>query len=524
MSDLSLRRRSLLLGGVGGAVGLAMLGHGTAAAAADPPQPPIFDFDTGNGIDISFQPDARAGQQPSAGAYAPMDLTSAWVNHVSAIAWFDTVAPYHPTAVGVYTRVARRPASESATNRNMNIGIFHSSYQMIKALVPEVLPELARLMVAVGLNPNDESEDPTTPVGIGNLAGKGVIAARARDGMNLLGDDGRRYNPRPFADYTGYQPVNTAYELTNPSRWQPQLTPHRRRLGAGTADKGVFTVQHFATPQMRLIKPYTFQDPAQFRLAPPDFTDHHRRGEYKRSVDEVLAASAALTDAQKVMAELFDNTQLGIGHAAVATARRHKELGLHGWAQLFLAHSTAIIDAVIAIWHQKARYDAVRPASAIRHVYGHRPVTAWGGPGKGTVHDMPADEWASYLNTGTTPSTRRAGRRSAPRGRRRRGASSTTTPWTGRLPLRPAGRRWRRGSLQPARSFCTGQPGPTLSMTVPSVGCGAGCISGRRSSGPSGSVSSSATGPMSSCSGTSTVTLRTDLHQASSFTTKGRTP
>jgi len=403
VSDSSLRRRSLLLGGVGGAVGLASLGYSTAAFADDPPNTPIFNFDTGNGIDISFQPDARAGQQPSAGAYAPMDLTSAWVNHISAIAWFDTVAPYHPTAVGVYTRIPRRPASESATNRRMNIGIFHSSYQMIKALVPDIAPELARLMVAVGLDPEDESEDPTSPVGIGNLAGKGVLAARARDGINLLGDAGRRYHPRPFADYTGYEPVNTVYDLVDPSRWQPLLTPHRRRLGAGQGDKGVFIGQHFALPQLREVKPYTYRDPSQFRLAPPDHSDHRRRGDYKRSVDEVLAASAGLTDERKVMAELFDNTQLGIGHSAVAKARRHTELGIHGWARLFLAHSTAILDTLIAVWHHKTRYDAVRPVTAIRHVYGHRRVTAWGGPGKGTVSDIPGDEWASYLNTPDHP-------------------------------------------------------------------------------------------------------------------------
>jgi hypothetical protein len=398
---LSLRRRSLLLGGVGGAAALA-LGH-SGTAAAQPPAPPPFDFDTGNAIDISFQPDGNAGQQPSAGLYAPMDMASAWVNHLAAIAWFDAVAPYHPTAVGVYTRVGRRPAGESATNRSMNFALFHASYQVIKAMVPEVVPELTRLMIALGLDPSDESADPTSPVGIGNLAGKGVIAARARDGMNLRGDEGRRYNPKPFADYTGYQPVNTAFDLVNPSRWQPQLTPHRRRLGAGVGDKGVFTVQQFAIPQMRLVKPYTFEDPGQFRLAPPDFSDHHRRRTYKRSADEVLEASAALTDEQKVMAEFFDNTMLGIGHSAVATARRHDELGVPDWAQLFLAHSTAILDTLIAVWHHKARYDAVRPVSAIRHVYGSRPVTAWGGVGMGTVDDLRADEWTSYLNTGDHP-------------------------------------------------------------------------------------------------------------------------
>ncbi|GAA4733314.1 DUF6851 domain-containing protein [Phytohabitans rumicis] len=395
---LSLRRRSLLLGGVGGAAALATPRDSAMAAA-----PQIdFDFDTGNALDIN-QGDEAVGQSPATVFLNPSDEAMwAWVKHLSAIAWFDAVAPYHPTAVGVRTRVGRRPSSESATNRNMNIALLYASYQVIKAGVPEQAPGLAQLMTVLGLDPADESVDPTSPVGIGNLAGKGAVASRERDGMNLLGDEGRRYNPRPFADYTGYQPVNTAYELTNPSRWQPQMAPHRRRLGAGVGDKGVFTIQHFIAPQLGLIKPYTYADPGQFHLAPPDHTDHHRRTAYKRSVDEVLEASAALTDEQKVMAEFFDNNTAGIGHSPAVAARRHG-LGLDGWTQMFLTHAMAVFDTLIAVWHYKAKYDAVRPFSAIRHVYGHRPVTAWGGPGKGTVHDLPGDEWASYLNVEDHP-------------------------------------------------------------------------------------------------------------------------
>jgi hypothetical protein len=332
-----------------------------------------------------------------------MDVTLfIWFTQSTVIAWFDAVAPYHPTAVGVHTRIGRRPASESATNRNMNTALFHASYQVLKAAVPDQAPLFGQVMASVGLNPDDESVDPTSPVGIGNLAGKGVAAARARDGMNLLGDVGRRYNPRPFADYTGYRPVNTAFELVDPSRWQPQLTPHRRRLGAGPGDKGIFTVQQFVTPQMRLTKAYTFKDPGQFRLAPPEFSDRHRARDYKRSVDESLEASAALTDEQKVKAEFFDNKLIGIGQPPAVAARKRK-LDVHGWVQLLTIHNTAVYDALVAVWHQKVKYDAVRPFSAIRHVYGSRPVTAWGGVGKGTVNDMPADEWASYLNVGDHP-------------------------------------------------------------------------------------------------------------------------
>jgi len=408
VSDSPLRRRSLLLGGLGaagGALALATLGNAAAAAAADPP--PAFDFDTGNFIDFFSPTDANAGVSVSASLFAPMDVTIfIWINHLTVLAWFDAVAPYHSTAVGVHTRVARRPASESATNRNLNIALIHASYQVVKSVVPEQTPVIRQMLTVLGLNPDDESVDPTTAVGIGNLAGKGVVAARRRDGMNLLGDEGRKYHPKPFADYTGYRPVNTAYELVDPAHWQPALTPHHRRLGPGPGDKGVFTVQHFVTPQMGLVEPNAFRDPARFRLAPPDHTNNPRSRDYKRAVDEMLSASANLTDAQKVNAEFFDNKLLGIGQALAVAGRnndRQGQLGIHGWAHMFFVDSTAVFDALIVVWHNKVKYDAVRPFSAIRHVYGHRPVRAWGGIGKGTVNDMPADEWASYLKVGDHP-------------------------------------------------------------------------------------------------------------------------
>ena len=54
--------------------------------------------------------------------------------------------------------------------------------------------------------------------------------------MNQLGDEGgRQYNRRPYEDYTGYKPVNTAYKLSDPSRWQPLLTLARQRYVHGSA-------------------------------------------------------------------------------------------------------------------------------------------------------------------------------------------------------------------------------------------------------------------------------------------------
>jgi hypothetical protein len=403
----SPRRRSLLLGGLGGASTAALGTWGlSGTAAADEPTGSAaeaaagFDFATGN-----FIRDLMPQLRPLRDVFAPMDVTVLHrFIHLSTTAWFDATAPYHPTAVGVHSRLRRRPSSESADNTNKNIAAMYATYRVIRGVEPGRDSSFRNLMIEVGLNPDDNSVDPTSPIGIGNLAGQAVVAFARQDGMNQLGDMGRRYNGQPYEDYTGYQSVNTAFDLVNPSRWQPKLGTHNRRLGGGAGDLGIFTVQQFANPQMALVKAHTYRDPSQFKLAPPSFTDHTRVTEYKHSVDEILAASAGLTDETKMKAEFFDNKIMGLGFSVAAAAMAHQdELDYDGWIHLMLTNSVALYDTLIAAWYQKTLYDAVRPHSAVRHVYGSKKVTAWGGPGKGTVTDMPANEWASYLNLGDHP-------------------------------------------------------------------------------------------------------------------------
>jgi hypothetical protein len=361
-----------------------------------------FDFDNGNVIRDLVTTNAGGGFPP-ADAMAPGDaFTYTWITHLFQMSWFDAVAPYHPTALGVHSRIPRRPAEEGATNRNKNIAILYASYQVVQAVFAERAPVMRQVMGALGLDPDDRSEDPATAVGIGNIAGRSIVEARAHDGMNHLGDEGRAYHRRPFADYTGHQPVNTAHELTHPTRWQPALGPHRRRVGGGPGDLGVFTVQEFATPQLRLVQPYTYDEPGRFALAAPAHLDAADAAAYRAAVDEVLAASAALTDEQKVKAEFFEYTPASVTLAPRAAALSH-DLDLDGWVHLFMVTSLARFDDLIATWHHKHAHDAVRPFSAVRHVYGDTEVTAWGGPGQDTVDDIPADQWESYLPVGSHP-------------------------------------------------------------------------------------------------------------------------
>ncbi|MFD0319236.1 DUF6851 domain-containing protein [Streptomyces flavalbus] len=405
----TLGRRSLLVGGASAMAMSTLLFARTAGAATEEAPHIDFDLDTGNYVKWAQPSDEQAGHAASLTVIAPMDATVfLWTNRAAILAVFDALAPYHESAVGLHSRIPRRPSSESVTNRNMNIAVIHAQLGIWKRLLPTAVGALRQMMTALGLDPDDTSEDLSSPVGIGNVASRKVWEFLEHDGMNLLGDEGgRKYNRTPWADPTGYRPVNTAYELVNPSRWQPQLGPHNgRRVGGGNGDMGIYVAQHFVTPQAGRTTPHIFSDPSRYHLAPPTHSDHTNPRAYKRSVDEIIEASANLDDKRKVLAEVMDNKLWGIGHSSIVVARqndRDDHMGVHGWAHWVLISILSTFDTLIAAWYQKAKYDAVRPASAVRHVYGRSKLTAWGGPGVGTVNDIRADEWASYLPVSDHP-------------------------------------------------------------------------------------------------------------------------
>ena len=107
-------------------------------------------------------------------------------------------------------------------------------YTYFQYVWPKYDSRWRRMMNALKLDPDDESlcaagATECLPVEIGNTAARVAIAARLNDGMNSDGNITRKYNPMPFEDYTGYEPVNTAYNLADASRWQPAI--QRQRYG-----------------------------------------------------------------------------------------------------------------------------------------------------------------------------------------------------------------------------------------------------------------------------------------------------
>jgi hypothetical protein len=97
-------------------------------------------------------------------------------------------------------------------------------------------------------------------------------------------------------------------EVSDASRWQPDIVDN---------GYGIFRAQQFVTPQYRLVKPYSYQTPHVFRAPQPKASNIRSRALYQQQVDQVLAASAAMTDRQKMVAELFENKIASLGFSAL---------------------------------------------------------------------------------------------------------------------------------------------------------------------------------------------------------------
>ncbi|CAH0991167.1 hypothetical protein SIN8267_01269 [Sinobacterium norvegicum] len=352
-----------------------------------------YDLDTGNAaveIVIPAAVPAIFEASPSGGDATLVLRTTTLITN----GWFDAAAPYHPTATGVYSDLGRRPADESDDNTAINTALLHASYHVLSSLYPARNGEWRVMLQNAGLNPDDQSQDLTTAVGIGNQAGQAVVLARQNDGMNQLGNEGDQlYHQQAYADYTNFEPVNTAYTLTDPSKWQPAIV---------ASGHGLFKVQQFVTPQLMLTEPYSYRSPKRFRSPVPRASNVENWGQYVAQANAVLEASANMTDEQKMYAELFDNKIFSLGFSAVFAAQS-QGLSLMEFIQYDFLTNMAAYDTSIIIWQEKRRHNAVRPFSAIAHIYGDQPVTAWGGAYQGTVTDLPAKQWTSYLGVADHP-------------------------------------------------------------------------------------------------------------------------
>jgi len=314
----------------------------------------------------------------------PVNARALAVVHTSM---YDAWAAYDAVAVG--TRLGgslRRPAAER-TVASKSMAISYAAYRALLNLFPARSADFRAFMTALGYDPDDASTDPASPAGVGNQAAAAVLAFRATDGSNQAGG---------YADTSGYLPVNNPDQVNDPFRWQPLRHP--------TATGGT-VVQKFVTPHWRDVTPFALTSPNQFLPPGPTRTTLLL---LDQEVTDTLLQSATLTDLSKVRAEYWADgpeSETPPGHwclfaQAVSRARGHS---LDADAKLFFALANAELDASIASWNAKRRWDYVRPITAVRVRKAGQLVLAWAGPYKGT-RLIRGETWHPYqLATFPTP-------------------------------------------------------------------------------------------------------------------------
>jgi len=312
----------------------------------------------------------------------PMVARALAVTHTAT---YDAWAAYDAHAMA--TRVGgalRRPPNER-TDANKAGAVSFAAYRALLDLFPTEQAVFDSLMQRLGLDPSDRSTDVTTATGIGNTAAAAVLAFRHQDGANQLGD----LAPGPYADYTGYKPVNTPAEIVDPNRWQPLLVPN---------SQGVVAAQQFVAPYWGFVTPFALTSGAQFR--PATMPNLYPSAGYAEQAQEVIDYNANLTDEQKTIVEYWADgpaSELPPGHWTLFAewVSQRDAHTIDDDVKMFFALTNALLDVSIAVWDCKRVFDSVRPITAIRFLMAGQEIRAWGGPYKGTQTIL-GEQWRPY--------------------------------------------------------------------------------------------------------------------------------
>ncbi len=303
---------------------------------------------------------------------------------------FDAWAAYDAKAVGTQLGgTLRRPLGES-TDSNKNVAISYAAYRTLVDLFPSQKNQFDAFMKALNLDPSNTTTDTTTPAGIGNVTANANILYRHADGSNQLGD----LNAGAYTDYTSYAPLNDVNTLRDPSKWQP----------LPTANGGS---QTFTTPHWYLVKTFAIgQTGTRTKLLPKSPAINTGKA-FEKQAQELLDLSAGLNDLTKSTAAYWVDkagTVTPPGHwfqFAQYVSRRDKHT-LDDDAKMFFALGNAMLDVSVEVWDIKRHYESVRPVTAIRNLFNGKPVSAWGGPEKGT-QTISGETWQSFIPTPPFP-------------------------------------------------------------------------------------------------------------------------
>ncbi|TBN00469.1 phosphatase PAP2 family protein [Hyunsoonleella flava] len=313
-------------------------------------------------------------------------ITSRYLGLIS-VAVFDAWSRYDEKAIPVYLNdVERRPKNEQSL-KNKEIAISYAAFRAMNEYYYSDKKLFEDFMRELGLDPSNESLDPNTPEGIGNLAAKAVIEARKGDGANQYGEEDGS-DGKPYFNYVGYEPVNSADKNVDANRWQPKYFSDGK---GGTFAPGCLT------PYWDKVKPIALKSGGQFRPGPPPMIGSEQ---LEKEVQEVIEMQANLTDYQKALVEFMRDGPQSVQQAghwlkfAQDVSRRDNHT-LDQDVKMYFYNQVVAMDAFIASWDSKMFYDYARPYALVHEYYQNQKIKAWGGEGKGMI-EMDGKQWRPY--------------------------------------------------------------------------------------------------------------------------------
>ena len=327
-------------------------------------------------------------------------------------AMYDAWAAYDQVALDSRLRLKDDPTlrrAAEATPENKEKAISYAAHKTLTWLFPN--NRYGRQSAYDALL-NQYRDDGSTAAVVGDTAAQAVIDYRKDDGANQFGDElgtPEAVAGTPYADYTGYGPVNTWDKINVERRWQPLCVLTAAGVQAWKADNSLplisppactspnYTIQKPLHPQWKNVLPFgplkkSNHYPELFQLPgpPSDSTD----------VATELSDTSNLSDAQKVKAEYWADGPGSVfppGHMFLfaQALSRMRENSLDEDVKLFFILGNAMLDASVSAWAAKYQYDFWRPTSAIRELYKDKLVVSWRGPGKGYARVLGKD-WMPY--------------------------------------------------------------------------------------------------------------------------------
>lgn len=313
-------------------------------------------------------------------------ITSRYLGLIS-IAVFDAWSRYDQKAVPVYLTGVDRQSAANQHLKNKEIAISFAAYRTMCEYYYSDARLFSNFMTTLGLDPTNNSLDPSTPEGIGNLAAKAVIEARKNDGANQYGEE-EGSNGEAYHNYVGYEPVNSADKSIDANRWQPKYF---------SDGKGGSFAPSCLTPFWDKVTPIALTSGDQFRPGPPPLIGSEQ---LKKEVGEVVELQAQLTDYQKALVEFMRDGPQSVQQAghwlkfAQDISRRDSHT-LDQDVKMYFYNQVVAMDAFIASWDSKMFYDYARPYALVHEYYKGKTITAWGGPEKGMVQ-MDGSQWRPY--------------------------------------------------------------------------------------------------------------------------------